>query len=66
MSLVNGVDETEAERFKEWYVCRHKVPPGRVGHPEVVARVAVFLASDDCSYVTGHRLVVDGGLTSTF
>jgi NAD(P)-dependent dehydrogenase (short-subunit alcohol dehydrogenase family) len=64
--MVNGVDETETELFKQWYVGRRKVPLGRVGQPEEVARVAVFLASDDSSYVTGHTLVVDGGLTSTF
>jgi NAD(P)-dependent dehydrogenase (short-subunit alcohol dehydrogenase family) len=66
MSIVNGVDETETDLFKEWYVNRRKVPLGRSGQPEEVARVAVFLASDDASYVTGHTLVVDGGLTSTF
>jgi NAD(P)-dependent dehydrogenase (short-subunit alcohol dehydrogenase family) len=66
MSIVNGVDETETESFQEWYVRRRKVPLGRPGQPEEVARVALFLASDDCSYVTGHTLVVDGGLTSTF
>ena len=66
MSMVNGVDETETELFKQWHIGRRKVPLGRVGQPEEVARVAVFLASDDSSYVTGHTLVVDGGLTSTF
>ena len=66
MSIVNGADETETELFQEWYVRRRKIPLGRPGQPEEVARVAVFLASDDCSYVTGHTLVVDGGMTSTF
>jgi len=66
MSIVNGVDETETELFKEWYIKRRKVPLARVGQPEEIARVAVFLASDECSYVTGHTLVVDGGLTATF
>jgi 3-oxoacyl-[acyl-carrier protein] reductase len=34
---------------------------GRFGKPEEVARVAVFLASDDSSYITGESIVVDGG-----
>jgi 3-oxoacyl-[acyl-carrier protein] reductase len=38
-------------------------PLGRVGQPEEIARVALFLASDDSSFMTGQTLNVDGGRT---
>ncbi len=37
------------------------VPLGRVGRPQEMARVALFLSCDDSSYVTGQPVVVDGG-----
>lgn len=37
---------------------------GRIGRPEEIASAALFLASDDASFVTGHALVVDGGFTA--
>jgi len=40
-----------------------RVPLGRIGAPEEVADVIVFLASDSARYVTGQELIVDGGLT---
>jgi NAD(P)-dependent dehydrogenase (short-subunit alcohol dehydrogenase family) len=39
-------------------------PLGRMGKPEEVAACALFLASDDASFVTGSELVVDGGYTA--
>ncbi|QTD99162.1 SDR family NAD(P)-dependent oxidoreductase [Streptomyces cyanogenus] len=40
---------------------RRLVPLGRVGQPEEVARLALFLTSDDSSYITGQPFVIDGG-----
>ena len=40
-----------------------RIPLGRIGAPEEVADVVVFLASDAARYVTGQELLVDGGLT---
>src|SRR5262249_45325777 len=40
-----------------------RIPLGRIGAPEEIADVVVFLASDASRYVTGQELLVDGGLT---
>jgi NAD(P)-dependent dehydrogenase (short-subunit alcohol dehydrogenase family) len=38
---------------------------GRVADPDEIARAAVFLASDDSSFVTGSEMFVDGGQAQT-
>ena len=40
-------------------------PMQRLGLPEEVAKVALFLASSESSYMTGSEVVVDGGYTAT-
>ena len=40
-----------------------KIPMGRMGKPEEIAQIAVVLASDVSSYVTGTTVFVDGGMT---
>jgi NAD(P)-dependent dehydrogenase (short-subunit alcohol dehydrogenase family) len=37
------------------------IPMGRIGQPQEIAKAALFLASDDSSFVTGIELFVDGG-----
>ncbi|MCK8787358.1 glucose 1-dehydrogenase [Roseomonas sp. NAR14] len=46
----------------ELRMARH--PIGRFAQPEEIARAALFLASDDASFIVGHALPVDGGLTA--
>ena len=38
-----------------------RIPMGRMGQPDEIGRVALFLASDLAAYVTGSQVVVDGG-----
>ena len=65
--IAPGVIKTEIDedffadpKFKEDYL-RH-IPMRRFGEPEEVGKAAVFLASDDSSYITGRTIVIDGGL----
>jgi len=39
-----------------------EIPLGRMGHPEEVAALAVYLASGDAAYVTGSTFIIDGGM----
>ena len=40
------------------------VPLGRLASAEDIANAFAFLASDEAAYITGHNLIVDGGLTA--
>ena len=53
----NAPDPAEALRA---FIARQ--PLGRVGTPEEIAHAALYLASDEAAYITGHSLVLDGGM----
>jgi NAD(P)-dependent dehydrogenase (short-subunit alcohol dehydrogenase family) len=42
------------------------IPMGRLGQASELAKAALFLASDDSSFMTGSALVVDGGITAAY
>jgi len=52
----------DAAGTEQWLVGAH--PLGRLGTPADQAKAALFLASDDAAFVTGHGLLVDGGYTA--
>ena len=54
--------QADPEAARAFWKKRH--PMGRIGQPEEVAKAALFLASDDSSFVTGTLLFVDGGWTA--
>ena len=57
--LTTPLDEPDTPEILEYSHAR--TPFARLGRPEDVAAAAVFLASDECTYVSGTNLLVDGG-----
>jgi NAD(P)-dependent dehydrogenase (short-subunit alcohol dehydrogenase family) len=66
MAIVDGVSEHETPDFQAFYVERRRIPLARPAQPAEIAEAVAFLASSRCTYITGHTIVVDGGLTATF
>jgi NAD(P)-dependent dehydrogenase (short-subunit alcohol dehydrogenase family) len=60
-SIHPGVIETPMSGETTWERALEALPMGRLGRPEEVASAALFLASDEASYITGVELFVDGG-----
>ena len=51
----------KAQGIKDYLATQ--IPTGRVGQPAEIVKAALFLASDDASFINGAELFVDGGLT---
>lgn len=56
-------DMSEAVRNKAGDIIKKMIPMRRLGQPEDIARLAVFLASSESAYLTGQVITVDGGLS---
>jgi NAD(P)-dependent dehydrogenase (short-subunit alcohol dehydrogenase family) len=66
MSVVNGVNELDSAWFRDIYQGHGKLPLRRAAEPGEIASAVSYLVSASNTYVTGQRMVVDGGLTVTF
>jgi 3-oxoacyl-[acyl-carrier protein] reductase len=66
MSIVDGVDELQSEWFRQIYLDHGRLPLRRAAEPAEIAAAVSHLVSSDNTYLTGQRIVVDGGLLVTF
>ena len=57
---LRGLNRTDSDGLAAQF--RDRVPLGRIGQPDDIARAVAFLASNDAAYIAGSELFVDGGL----
>jgi glucose 1-dehydrogenase len=62
-AIATDMNKELLENQKEKEKKEQEIPVHRIGQPEEIAKVALFLASSDASYVAGTTIYVDGGLT---
>jgi NAD(P)-dependent dehydrogenase (short-subunit alcohol dehydrogenase family) len=65
-AMPDGSHEHQQEWFREIYLRWGRIPLRRAALPVDIARAVSFFCGDDCTYVTGQTLMVDGGLSATF
>lgn len=58
--------EHQTDWFKDIYIKYGRIPLRRPAQPEDIAAATKFFCGDDCRYVTGQILLVDGGVSATF
>lgn len=56
----SGMTETQMKALKEGFI--NRIPLRRMGSPDDIAKMAVFLASSAADYITGASIVIDGGM----
>jgi 3-oxoacyl-[acyl-carrier protein] reductase len=61
----HNVETMASPEWQNNYIKSGRIPLARAAKPEEVASIALLLASEDCSYMTGQTLIVDGGLSLT-
>jgi NAD(P)-dependent dehydrogenase (short-subunit alcohol dehydrogenase family) len=59
--ILDGLAETDEQRQGILQQLTSMVPLGRMGEPDEIGKAAVFLASQDASFIAGAELFVDGG-----
>lgn len=62
--MVGAMIDAAADRGLTRSKLERAIPLGRIGEPDDIAHLVVYLASDESKFVTGAELVVDGGLTA--
>jgi len=65
-SIVAGAIATELTPLDRQEKFLTSIPAGRIGTTEEIARLVTFLSSNQCDYLTGASITVDGGLTLGF